>query len=78
MWSDVLKVCFEYDGIWHFKDIYGQLDKKQNKDKLLELWCINNNYRLVRVDEDCYKNIQQIEELIYNSLDAIIKIGNSY
>lgn len=78
MWSDALKICFEYDGIWHFKDIYGQLNKKQNKDKLLEQWCIDNNYRLIRVDEDCYKNVQQIEELIYSNQDTIVKIGNRY
>jgi len=78
LWSDKLKICFEYDGIWHFKDIYGQLNKKQIKDNLFELWCINNNYRLIRVDEDSYKNIQQIEDLIYNNYNNIIKIGDRY
>jgi hypothetical protein len=78
LWSDKLKICFEYDGVWHFKDIYGQLNKKQIKDKLFEQWCINNNYRLVRVDENFYKNIQQIEDLIYNNNCNIIKIGARY
>jgi len=78
MWSDVLKVCFEYDGIWHFKDIHGQLAKKQLKDRLLEQWCINNNYRLIRVDEEAYKNVQQIEKLVYEKQEPIIKIGNRY
>jgi hypothetical protein len=78
MWSDKLKICFEYDGVWHFKDIHNQLAKKQLKDALLEQWCLLNNYRLIRVDEDFYINIQQIEELIYKQTDKIIKIGNRY
>lgn len=78
MWSDKLKICFEYDGIWHFKNIHGQLHKKQLKDKLLEQWCINNNYRLIRVDEDFYKDVHQIEELVYNNPEPIIKIGSRY
>lgn len=78
MWSDKLKICFEYDGVWHFKDIYGQLSKKQNKDRLFEQWCAVNNYRLVRIDENLYKNVQQVEELIYFCQESIIKIGNRY
>lgn len=78
MWSDKLRICFEYDGIWHFKNIHGQLNKKQIKDRLLEQWCIANNYRLIRVDEDSYIDIQQIKDLIYNKQDQIIKIGDRY
>jgi hypothetical protein len=78
LWSDKLKICFEYDGIWHFKNIHGQLFKKQLKDRLLEQWCTENNYRLIRIDEEFYKNIQQIKELVYENQDPIIKIGNRY
>lgn len=78
MWSDKLKICFEYDGIWHFKDIHGQLFRKQLKDKLLEQWCVDNNYRLIRVDEDFYKNIEQVKDLIYVCQEQVIKIGNRY
>jgi hypothetical protein len=78
LWSDKLKVCFEYDGVWHFKDIHGQLEHKKFKDKLLEVWCIENNYRLVRIDENAYINVHQIVDLIYNKSDQIIKIGNRY
>jgi hypothetical protein len=67
LWSDKLKICFEYDGIWHFKDIKGQLKQKQTKDRLLEEWCKKNNYRLIRVDENNYQDVKQIENLIYNS-----------
>lgn len=78
MWSDKLKICFEYDGIWHFKDIHGQLKDKQFKDSLLEQWCIQNNYRLIRIDEIMYENIEQIIDLIYNKSDQVIKIGSRY
>jgi hypothetical protein len=78
LWSDKLKICFEYDGIWHFKDIKGQLKMKQYKDALLEEWCLKNNYRLIRVDENCFKNVSQIELLIYNSTQQVVKIGERY
>lgn len=78
LYSDKLRVCFEYDGIWHFENICGQLEKKQLKDKLLEEWCIANNYRLIRVDELQYTGVCQIEDLIYKSDSQIIKIGNRY
>ncbi len=78
LWSDKLKICFEYDGAWHFKDIKGQLKSKQYKDHLLEKWCKQHNYRLVRIDELAYKNIQQIVDLVYRRNDDIIKIGDRY
>ena len=78
LWSDKLKICFEYDDIWHFKNIHNQLDNKKFKDNLLEKWCIFNEYRLVRIDENFYKNIWQIIDLIYKRTDSILKIGNRY
>lgn len=78
MWSDKLKICFEYDGIWHFKDIHGQLESKQFKDKLLEIWCIENNYRLIRIDEELFENVHQIVDFIYNDTRKIIKHGVRY
>jgi hypothetical protein len=78
MYSDKLKVCFEYDGVWHFKDINGQLKDKQHKDMLLEKWCMNNNYRLIRVQEGHFLSLSQIESLIYECNDLIVKIGSSY
>lgn len=78
LWSDKLKICFEYDGIWHFKDIKGQLKMKQHKDTLLEEWCLKNNYRLVRIDENWFQSIDQIELLVYNNNQQVVKIGNRY
>ena len=78
LYSDKLKVCFEYDGIWHFKDIHGQLKEKQEKDILLENWCKNNRYRLIRIKEDVYKQnksewLSKIENEIYNGKDQLVK-----
>jgi len=78
LYSNKLKVCFEFDGIWHFKDIHNQLKEKQLKDKLLEKWCGENNYRLIRIDELEYETPEQIEELIFKRNDPIIKIGKRY
>jgi len=78
LYSDVLKVCFEYDGIWHFKDINGQLEDKINKDKALESWCKEKNYRIVRIQEEFFKDTGQIYDLIYKRKDLVIKLGNKY
>ena len=78
LYSDKLKVCIEYDGIWHFKDIHGQLEKKQHKDQLLEDWCKNNGYRLIRIDEAAYTGVEQIVDLVYNQSDMLIKVGSRY
>ena len=78
LYSDFLKVCFEYDGIWHFKDIKGQLERKKLVDSLLEDWCIENGYRLIRVQEEFYEDLVQIEKLIYDKKDSVLKIGDKY
>jgi len=78
LYSNKLKVCFEYDGIWHFKNIKGQLAKKQYKDKLLEEWCINKGYKLVRVDSETNITIDEIQNLIYKDSRPIIKVGTRY
>lgn len=78
LYSNKLKIIFEYDGIWHFKDIKRQLKKKIYKDFLEELFAINNNYKLVRIDEEKNLNFNEIEKLIYKEDERIIKIGNRY
>ena len=75
-YSNELKICIEYDGIWHFKDIHGQLANKQLKDELLKAWCIENGYRLIR-DEDGHYNINILEEAIRTN-EPYITIGTSY
>ena len=82
LYSKKLKICFEYDGIWHFKDIHGQLVKKQLKDSLLEKWCIENKYTLIRIDENFFNKtitLTDLVDLIYSITEPkIIKIGNRY
>jgi hypothetical protein len=78
MYSNKLKICFEYDGIWHFKDIKGQLSRKLKVDMALEDWCKLNKYRLIRIDEERYTDVSLIVDLIYNKSDEIIKVGNRY
>jgi len=72
IFSKKLKVCIEYDGIWHFKNINGQLKRKQYKDNLLNEWCVINNYRILRVRDGRYiydkENIfNLIIDFVYNS-----------
>jgi very-short-patch-repair endonuclease len=82
LYSKKLKVCFEYDGIWHFKDIKGQLADKQQKDAALEKWCEENGYRLIRMSESFYyeneNSIKLLEELVYSNNEDLIKLGNEY
>ena len=78
LYSDILKICIEYDGIWHFKDIKGQLEKKKEIDWELEKWCKKNDYRLIRIQEGFFVSMEHLSNLVYNSKEKIIKIGNSY
>lgn len=50
--SKLKKVIIEVDGIWHFKDIHGQLLQKQLKDSLLNEWAFENNCKLIRIKEE--------------------------
>lgn len=82
LYSKKLKICFEYDGIWHFKNIHNQLQLKRLKDYALEQWCINNNYRLIRITDSWFyehnNDPRCIVSLIYNSNEKILKMGNEY
>ena len=74
--SDVLKIVVEYDGIWHFKDICGQLERRQATDKLLMNWCETNGYKLVRIDEQLNLSDIEILDFIYNSTNKIEFCGS--
>lgn len=77
IFSKKLKICIEYDGIWHFKDIHGQLERKQKKDKELEEWCLNNGYRIIRIKEEVYKKNKPLllslleQEILYGTKQYI-------
>jgi len=78
LYSNKLKICIEYDGIWHFDNIKDQLLYKHKQDIALEKWCIQNKYRLIRIDEDLYYKdkeyyMKQLYEEVYNSSNQITK-----
>jgi very-short-patch-repair endonuclease len=74
LYSHKLKVCIEYDGIWHFKDIHHQLELKQLKDAALEKWCIKNGWRLIRISEGVYN---QNKKLWFDTLVDEVRNGTS-
>lgn len=78
LWSKKLKIIIEYDGIWHFKDIHGQLKRKQDVDRATMKFCEENGYRIIRIDEDEKIKNEQIIESVYNKQEAKILFGNRY
>lgn len=79
MYSEKLKICIEYDGVWHFKDINGQLKRKQLKDKMLNEWCVDNGYRMIRISEDYYKknkllSLKKLEKEILFGKRKLVKL----
>lgn len=75
LYNKNLKVIFEYDGIWHFKNIHNQLKKKKLKDKLLERWCLQNGWTLIRLSETMYNLfgfdywIKQLHDCFYENVE---------
>jgi hypothetical protein len=53
LYSNSLKICFEFDGIFHFKKIFA-FEKKRKKDILLEKWCSQNDYVLIRMSDSYF------------------------
>ena len=83
LYSDKLKVCVEYDGIWHFENINGQLKYKRSVDKKLQKWCLKNKYRLIRISESFYKDdidfsLKLLEHKVYSSNRRLVKLGEEY
>ena len=78
LYSDILKICIEYDGEWHFKDLVGQLESKQLKDQALENWCLKNGYRLIRIKDEIYQENPEkwknkIRSEVLNGTESIVK-----
>ncbi|MCP6727306.1 MAG: hypothetical protein KJI69_04755 [Patescibacteria group bacterium] len=79
LYSDKIKICVEYDGIWHFKDIHGQLKDKKNKDRLLKKWCEENKYRLIRISDQIYQEnkkeaLKKLEKQVYKNKKEYIEL----
>lgn len=77
LYSNKLKISIEVDGIWHFKDIHGQLKDKQIKDLALNNWSIDNNWRILRIKEELLntKYSQSYYDLI---IDFVYKQNTKY
>lgn len=63
-----IKLIVEYDGAYHWKNIYGNLPIVQMKDRQMETFCINNGWKLIRVNERTYQKMPQIVETIINMI----------
>lgn len=79
VYSRKMKICVEYDGIWHFKNINGQLKRKQMKDKNLNEWCLKKGYRIIRISEDYYKknkvvSLKKLEKEILSGKRKLVKL----
>lgn len=66
-----LKLIIEYDGIYHFKNIYGNLLQVQQKDNQLEKWCKENKWKLIRINEKTFNNVPNILNNIFQMIQNI-------
>lgn len=75
--SKVNKIVIEYDGPWHFVSITGEenLKKKQHKDQLLNNWCRENDFKLIRVSPF---NFRKFPNLFDKLVDLIINNSELY
>lgn len=53
-------IVIEYDGEGHYKDIYGNLTDRQNKDNIKTNYCKENNIKLIRIPYWEFENIEKI------------------
>ena len=82
IYCKVNNLIIEYDGIYHFKNVYGNLERVQMKDKQLELFCQNTNWKLIRINEKTFLNKKdECLNIIYNMInnyETIDKINKIY
>ena len=80
IYSNILKICIEYDGIWHFKDIHGQLENKQKKDLILNNWCKDNGWKIIRISESFWHDNNKDFSFIINAIkqNETVFLGKEY
>lgn len=86
-------VYIEFDGIVHFKPIFGEgaLIEKQNRDDNLNSVIIQNNWTLIRISHDrfiykskkekCYfkqECLDRLYQILEDKITGVYKIGTSY
>ena len=84
MFSHKLKLVFQYDGIYHFKTIYRNQDlqKSKLKQKVLQQWCSENGYKLLRISESWFhsigKDVSIVQNILYSLENPVTKLGAEY
>lgn len=63
------KILIEYDGIHHWKNIYGNLQEVQMKDRQTEEFCRSNGWSMIRVNEKTYYIVPNIVEIIVGLIE---------
>jgi len=54
------KIAIEFDGIFHFKNIFNQLKKQKERDFLKNKYCFIENINLIRIPYWEFDNIEKI------------------
>ena len=76
-----LRLIVEYDGAYHWFNIHGNLTSVQQKDRLLETWCQETGWRLIRVNEATYQQrpevVAEIQRLI-SEADSLPAVTHLY
>jgi very-short-patch-repair endonuclease len=67
-----LKIIVEYDGPSHFRNIYGNLEQQQQKDKNVNEWAILNNWKIYRISDHYFqKIINQDLQVVTNDIEML-------
>lgn len=67
--SDGSFFLLELDGIYHYKNIYGQLDGQQRRDRIKNQWCKENGITLVRIP---YSRYSEAPAIIKAELEGLV------
>ena len=59
----------EFDGIFHYKDIYGGLEDQQMRDEIKNKYCYENDIPLVRIP---YYEFDKMNDIINNIIHGNI------
>ena len=67
-------ICIEYDGEFHYRDIFknGDLEKQKNRDLTKNNFCIKNNMKLIRIPYWNFDKIYDILDMVLSSKDVNI------
>jgi len=73
-----LNCIIEYDGEFHERDIYGNLETVQVKDRMVNEYCKEHGIQLIRVrDDDWNKHKNEMIKRIINGINKQKKVSKS-